>query len=400
MISREELPSYSTERFFMLSEFHLTAHSIKYISQIQDVDEKRTPPEAVDTSATPSVEVLPHESTTDSFPPYLLFYVLWGPDMTTSVTDFTDEIITKAVEQLQSHHVEIALSDENKKRTRDVPKSPSKTSLNESDAQDTSREQESVSENASLDSEDSGKTRLYLVVDRIVPYHSKTNTKTKAKQDDSNTKIDKDEAEARKKEEREIQQRQFEVEVDLAERLARHIASHPKLRSLFHGITVGVANHKRAAPGLEACMDVVNLGAADRRKFGRDTRSHVGIVTMSDEDLLGLDEEGEADAAQDILQTRISMEWNGRGNLQSFAFRAHAMWRHDFGLPPQPSDDYALTPNKRRIPRRASQQGELKAFGFIPLDLLLNIGAFLLMAYYVWKGVVGENGMAADENEL
>ena len=176
----------------------------------------------------------------------------------------------------------------------------------------------------------------------------------------------------------------------LAERLARHIASHPQLRSLFEGITVGVANHKRAAPGLDACLDVINLGAHDRRKIGRDTRSHVGLMALSADDLLGLDEGGETDAAQNVLQTRISTEWNGKGNLKSFGYRAHSMWRKEFGLPQQPSD-IPLSENKRRIPRRMGRfEEEFGRLDSFPLDLLINIGAFLLIAYYVWKGVVGD----------
>lgn len=369
----------------MLSEFHLTAHSLRFISEMQDSDEAT--PETVDTSKASaySIEDLPNNNNssgsgenTDSFPPFLLLYVLWRPDMTTSVTNFTTEVILSAVEKMQSHHVNIALSDEDKKRSRDnLPKSSSRMSLSEAANDPQQQEHDSVT-GSSFDSADLDKTQLYLVVERTIPYRNQTGHDT-----DNNENIET----ITKEEEAEKQRRQFEVEVGLAERLTRHIASHPQLRSIFQGITVGISNHKRAAPGLDACLDVVNMGSPDRRKIGRDIRSHVGLMALTSDDLLGLDEDGETDAAQDILQTRISTEWNGQGNLKSFAYRAHATWRKGIGLPPQPSD-FPLTESKRRVPRRLRRLEQ--KFDSYPFDLLLNIGAFFMIAYYVWRGFIND----------
>ena len=339
--------------------------------------------------------------------------------MTTSVTNFTSDVILKAVERMQAHHMDIASSDEDKKRSRDsiMQKSPSRVSLtgdnetsvgpeaaaaasttttttttgqphsqefNTSSGREADRDSVTISSSASAEN---GKTRLYLVVERTVPFQKENNSNSDDKTNDNCSSSNSDDA-ACVNEKKEKQRRLFDVEVALAERLARHIASHPQLRSVFEGITVGVANHKRAAPALDACLNVINVGAKDRRKVHRDAKSQIGIISWSSDDLLGLDEEGETDAAQDILQTRISTEWNGKGNLESFGYRAHAMWRKEYGLLPQPSD-IPLSENKRRIPRRIRRLEE--DFESFPLDLLLNLGAFILIAYYIWKGLVDDD---------
>lgn len=402
MISREELPSYSTERFFMLSEFEMNAHSIRFVSELYDCND--ITPETVETCETSSAaaaatpERFPPENV-DSFPPYVILYILWRPDMTTSVTNFIEDVIVKSVDRIQSH-VEIVLSGEDKKRTSVVRQqslgyeSPSTTT----EAEAMAREHDSVA-SSSTGSADSGKIRLYLVVERTIPYREFGSSDTTNKNIDNNTasttagsQYDQNPTNQQEKDElRRKQQRYFNVDVSLAERLARHVASHPRLRSLFQGITIGVANHKRAAPALDACMGVVTVGSKDRRQVaGRDARSSVGLISISSEDLLGLDEEGETDGAQNILQTRIHTEWNGRGNLKTFAHRAHSVWRKEHGLSPQHAE-YPFKGNKRRTGRRLNrldeELGELDSF---PLDLILNLGAFLLILYYVWRGIMGD----------
>lgn len=365
MISREELPSFSTERFFMLSEFHLNSHSIRFVADLHDSDEST--PETVDTSTAGSMmEEFQNEN--ESFPPYLIFYVLWRPDMSTDASAFITNNLLPAVRVIQSH-VDIALSDDEKKKK--LPNSPSSGRLCDAEIEASpSRELDSLT--GSLSSSENGKTRLYLVVERNCPF------RREARAGDTNT--------TEPTQESEVRASQFEAETKLAEKLAKHVASHEELRFLLQGITIGIANHKRAAPGLDGCLDVVNFGARDRRTIGRDVRSHVGLISMVPEDLLGLDEQGETDGVQNVLQTRISTEWNGKGNLKSFGYRAHAMWRRDSGLPPQ-SAEFPLKEGKRRLSgtrRMGRLDEELESF---PLDLILNIGAFLLIAYYVWQGL-------------
>ena len=74
------------------------------------------------------------------------------------------------------------------------------------------------------------------------------------------------------------------------------------------GVTVGYANHVRAAPGLEACLDAIMLGTKDRRRFGSENsqnnshKSCVGLVCHSLQHLVEYDAETETDAVQGVYQ--------------------------------------------------------------------------------------------------
>lgn len=112
----------------------------------------------------------------------------------------------------------------------------------------------------------------------------------------------------------------------------------------MEGISVGVTDKVRAAPGLsEAVLSIVTYGSRDRRKFSRRCtgqiqesvqKSVVTVVTLSEDDFLGLDPERETDAVQGIDQSIAHAEWNGLGDYELFSKRAHAEWRKklDFDL--------------------------------------------------------------------
>jgi hypothetical protein len=147
------------------------------------------------------------------------------------------------------------------------------------------------------------------------------------------------------------------------------------------GATVGLADHPRAAPGLESCLQAIAVGARDRRRrFGgsstdnsehhthvekRRRKSCVGIVCHSLQDLVGYDEETETDAVQGVMQslTHVSLAATTndatnrippspispssssstssyRPPIVDFAHKAHRHWRvHMGGLPPDPTSE-------------------------------------------------------------
>jgi hypothetical protein len=244
IVSTEPLPSYSSERFWLLSEIEMKAHPICFVCQ-----------------ENPSV------------PAFGILYLLWKPDV--NATTFADIVLENVVK------LERLIGPQ---------------------------------EEAKIEQDHS----LYIVVDRVNP-----------------TTVD---------------SHQEEEEL-LAYDLAKHVASHPKLREACEGITIGVSNHERAAPGLAACVDAVALGSKDRRHHSGESKSLVGIVTDDRSSILGLDPT-EADAVQGVQQKRITAEWNGRGNLKSFAWRAHSSWCRLNGLPP--AQEYY---ERRKIPRRLSNGG-------------------------------------------
>ena len=179
-------------------------------------------------------------------------------------------------------------------------------------------------------------------------------------------------------------------EVRLAEQLARAVSASPALRGSVDGITVGVSSDpSHSAPGLEACAEAVERGARERRlaarwsslarsppppsssstsfssssssRGGRDDdddggyarrrarasdrlreaspeRSPLAIVAVRPEDLECLadhhhhhhhhhGETSDGIGGTRTLKCRVSTEWNGRGEYNSFADRAMGDWR-------------------------------------------------------------------------
>jgi hypothetical protein len=230
------------------------------------------------------------------------------------------------------------------------------------------------------DSSDSRpKASLYIVVDRLMPVDS-----------DQDEHDEMEESENAHSDTNSARQSHVHQE-ELAERLARTVASHPLLRTVTQGITVGVSNHVRAAPGLEACVQAITVGATDRRRLGHQSlprtasitsgpvlpspvatappqfatldskKSLLGLVAVTPSDLLGLQDATVTDAAQGVVQSKITAEWNGCGDLHSFAARVHSQWRNVHGLPPEPSRTAATIAAKRKVPRRIRRDNRLPA---------------------------------------
>jgi hypothetical protein len=161
----------------------------------------------------------------------------------------------------------------------------------------------------------------------------------------------------------------WDDECDRMEKFVRLIASHPDIRPWCEGITLGLSNHERAAPGLEACLGSVSKYAADRRRHAAaaattasspilpnqpDARSHLTLVAVRPEDCLGLADAQVTDAAQGILQQRWMAEWSGHGNIWTFAARGQNQWLQARGLPLMSLDrlDARHLPFRRKMPRR------------------------------------------------
>ena len=191
----------------------------------------------------------------------------------------------------------------------------------------------------------------------------------------------------------EQEQHHHKIEIQTAEKLARAVASSTFLRNRIDGISIGITSDtRRAAPGLEACMDAVTRGAKERRCAVRDRlvrkqktkktnkntssnkrsskdddddttkkkssddrrtqslerlrekspeRSPVAIVAMHPDDLESIDHHHHhhhdhshhsSSEPNDILQCRVSTEWNGMGQYNSFTDRAMISWRRAWCL--------------------------------------------------------------------
>lgn len=292
ILSTQELSHYSTERYYMLSEIEEHGDSTQFLCDFDD------------DSATQETEELSvdsfgaHKETHPPFrlPAFAMLYFLWRPEMMTDAQHFAESVILPTVQKLQEH-VQINNSADELKHSSGIfaplPKLTIETDLDKLRREKGLKPTPEVSDNDDLE-----KTiRLYVVVDRL--QHS----------DDVDDMSD-----------------FFQRQAALAEQLTRQIASNEILRTSCEGVTVGISNNTRSAPGLEACMNAIMFGAKNRRQHATGSKSMVGILAAEPGDLLGVEPEDEPEAAQGVWQRRICAEWAGQGNLQSFSKRAHRAW--------------------------------------------------------------------------
>jgi hypothetical protein len=292
-----QLPSYSTERFYMLSEIEVKAHSTLFLCDLTDDCDQTQ--DTVETSSN-----LSQEDPETQFPPFCILYILWRPNMVSSVRAFTEGVIQDYIQKL-----------------KDASKN----------------------------------TRIYLVIDTLVP-GGPTN-------DDDDD--DDDEASA---------ERRYRAQLHVAETLARHVAQ--TMRTDMEGITVGVANHLRAAPGLEVVMEATAVGSKTRRHHDTSSKSLVGLMCSHPDELLGL-ASTETDAAQGVLQCITCAEWGGYGDLRSFANRAHAQWCDTNGV-------LEMQPTKKRASRRYRAALENTGIMDDPLFSFVFIVSLAWVYFYGW----------------
>lgn len=424
ILSKESLPSYSSERFFLLAEIEVHAQPITFLCESGNSTEENSTQATEETEEDEGTATSPPSkthsdassperglgSTTISqhehlyLPPCILLYLLWRPEMTPDPSFFAETYILDAVMRIKEsvdlessssqrndqHHesaprfsgslgsgriVDTAVGDEvrggctsdininvqNATIHLDQASTPTGKHISFAHSISSSPTSASVPHRSHADASSTPtKASLYLVVDRVRPTLSSSETSHPS----SGEVV------------QQHQKQQEEEEEDLAERLARAVASHPVLRQCTEGITVGLSNHVRAAPGLEACVQAVHWGSQDRRRHHHATtvatanqfhhqssstntvstttidpeKSLLGIVSWTQEDMLGLQKTGVTDAAEGVLQSKVTVEWNRQGDLHSFAKRAHDQWKRQHGIDTSRiTDGFAL---KRKVPRR------------------------------------------------
>jgi hypothetical protein len=383
ILNTETLPTYSCERFYMLSEIEMNAPPVVFLSNLEQPEDEEEDAATVDTETDErTATTAPATSAALSstlFPPCLILYILWRPTAEPDADSFVAQTLQTQVKRLQQHvdfcsfeevasrillrdtttttaaatatsrataKVEAATQSETKQDDQE-PKEV------DDDARRTTTNGNTADDDVNANSNNKPKCSVYIVVDRICPGRCTTTTSTEG--------TDK-----------------------VSEQLARAVATHETLRAIVQGITVGVSNHVRAAPGLEACHDAVSLGAKDRRQvLVPIAKSFLGLVADSPDDLLGLADSNECDAVQGVQQFKISAEYNGRGNLQSFAARAHGVWRQRHGLPPPPLSTIRRTPRRIRRTASAAAAAAMTARNSREMEFLIydSIAVLLLILY-------------------
>jgi|AntRauTorckE5430_2_1112549.scaffolds.fasta_scaffold03212_3 hypothetical protein len=304
VINTDNLPNYSTERYYMLSEIQLKSHSMVFLRDlfpIQGEDDTQDLSTASSLGSSNSNENGSDNTTeehTDAeteedqqhddasgalqqkrklLPPCVMLYLLWRPDSQFDTPEsYAKNVVKPAIDQILQLH-----------------------------------------KSSSEFSEEHSTSAIYVVVDRIAVINQSPHLEALRKD-----------------------------QIEVSEKLVRIVATDADLclRNIIQGISVGLSNDFRAAPGLETCMDAILVGDGERRHFPRKSkkemsiirngreldsgRSCIGIVTEYPEDLTGLDLSGETDAVQNLhLHARSTGNWSGKGNILNFAARAQKTWR-------------------------------------------------------------------------
>eukprot|EP00557_Chaetoceros_sp_GSL56_P014177 CAMPEP_0176483722 /NCGR_PEP_ID=MMETSP0200_2-20121128/4070_1 /TAXON_ID=947934 /ORGANISM="Chaetoceros sp., Strain GSL56" /LENGTH=469 /DNA_ID=CAMNT_0017880143 /DNA_START=218 /DNA_END=1624 /DNA_ORIENTATION=- len=384
VIHTNDLPNYSTERYYMLSEIQLKAHSTIFLrdlfplrgdgqgddddydnddhthdlslnsSSLESVTDENNAKDTIKMSNRHHVDASEEKdnrhnnaSSHDDFdippqglPNYILLYLLWRPDcIHTTPEAYAKQVVKIAVDQI------FQLYNKNQKND-DCDKN-------------------------SCDSD----PFIYLVIDRLV-------------YNDGCASAPHDIASCR------------ESEIAISEQLIRTIAtdSDINLRSIIQGVTVGLSDDFRAAPGLETCMDSILVGDAERRHYGLDSlskkkshdltivrnrreldpsRSCIGIVTEYPDDLLGIGPLDETDAAQNLsLHARSTGNWSGKGSHLNFAARAQQHWRklwnyecweihHEFALK-SIGNEYSILRKRKKKRQEDKNEEESSMMHYLP----------------------------------
>jgi len=354
----EELPNYSAERYYCISELQLKAHSISFLSEWDAGENYNTDHQTTDGShATMELSLSSGDASTDivvveerikdgdeqidnsrlgstdnnsggqiaendgiqrqeqqtrhlhdsklNLPPCVILYLLWRYD---SPHFESPELFAK-------HYIRTCVQ-----RIRDAYE----TIEGSMNADGTTREARVKGE------ERSEAPHIYIMIDRVCSGDS-LNKDSQDQIVDYNNK-----------------------QIALTKELLQIVATSQtmKLRSIVEGITVGISTSVRAAPGLEQCMNAIMVGDSERRSMiERDARgratanstkfftggkwtmddpqaSCIAIIADHPDDLLGLDPTMEADSVQGMqLHLRMYSEWCRGGNVLNFAARSQKLWR-------------------------------------------------------------------------
>ena len=335
-------------------------------------------------------------------PLFFILYILWKPTMTTDPQLFIQDTILAAITQIQQQYgvditqsrkiIQNLLSQRNNHHSASV--------LSDSNEMTPPSQQQQHRPSASV----------YIVVDRVVPrINSSRETATP-----TTTTVEDEHGETLLQPPTENDDNQDE-QYRLVESVGRAVASHARLRDVIDGITIGLSDHVRAAPGLECGIDAITkIGHIDRRryKFNPNTtnvnnnsntssnnsnnngvnvktsrsspvavsnghannhselesaakKSLLSVVAMSKDDLIGLQDITNTDAADSVQQSTVTAEWFGQGDIYMFASRAHFVWKQRYNV--RTDSDHAMNGNsgtvlptsdpffrKRKLPRRIS----------------------------------------------
>ena len=419
MINTTRLATYSTERYYMLSELEQNASSVEFVcdhggpqQHMMSLPAQREEEEKASHHAQS-----PSPTRASSLPPYVLLYLLWRPNTYPSPRSFVEGPVLDNVRRI----LELGGDEEHVSKLFDggagagsstnsspstSPTTPSRPMFSFGDdfnmnSVSAASGRASFGRRASYKDNSTGKTvtvdartKIYVCIDRISPPPSAAaegglglglglGLDSTGGISEDNTPEHNDIHSLRSADEQARRQRQHAVETQIAEAVAKTISTHPVLRGVVEGVSVGTTAEVRAAPALEVCLKAITHGSGERRRQGRalqrrqmtdivrghngngnhfqidPMRSPICLMVPDPDDLVGLDPEEDADAVKGAIQSITVAEWNGNGDAVCFASRAMEGWRNRHGLENEaapPGSPSRMTSARKRARQRLSKR--------------------------------------------
>jgi hypothetical protein len=369
---------YSVERYYMLSE--IEQHAIRPI-YLNDYDNN-------DNNNNDNDNNSGDDNDNGDLPPYIILYLLWDYCNCNATTTTTSESASQSASapapQSQSQHPLLSTAE-------------SYCDIIVRNAID--KLEKLLLVTAATSTAATSTPNVYIVIDMLIPSWSPEEKEVAAETLGTDTNNNPEQWYITIAEE--LARNTLLLVVNNNERQERQKKQKKQAVIKISGVTVGIVNHSRAAPGLESCLDAIMIGSKDRRRrllhmndgssgsgsgssssgsssnsngindnlktnnANTNNKSCIGIVCNCLEDLIGFDEEGETDAVQNVFQSRSVATMMIKPQTEShdehdepiieFAKCAHRYWRvHIAGLSAdEPTTVEEEIENKRNDPNTA-----------------------------------------------
>lgn len=435
MINTTRLATYSTERYYMLSELEHNASSLEFVcdlpSTLSDNHVSSQLQEAKKTDSPSRESAVSRSRSQPRLPPHVMLYLLWRPNTYPSPRAFVEGPVMDNVKRiLELGGDDVATLFEAAALASSPGPSPSSSPLSPQFGDGITNgggngavgQRTSFGGHVSLRADSARavmvdtRTKIYLCVERLSPPPSSRDATAGdallpnieiSEMDDENETDDNVRASAEEAsvDDEARRLRQHAVETQIAEAVAKTVSTHPILRGIVEGVSVGTTAEVRAAPGLEVCLKAVTHGTGERRRQARvlqrrklrlsadednvyqkdPMRSPVCLVAPHPDDLVGLDPEAEADAAQGVIQSITVAEWNGNGDGVCFASRGMESWRKANGLESEVSNT-ALAAGSIKSSRKKSRASRSSSYNDDAEDIAQTmVVAFMIaVAAFLW----------------
>ncbi|KAL7483492.1 hypothetical protein ACHAW6_009137 [Cyclotella cf. meneghiniana] len=402
VLTVNKLPSYNADRLYITSE--LLEHSSLHI--LNEINSSQT-----------------------CVSPFIILYLLWDVDSHPTPRTFADGILSESVAQCLIQGGETIEMDE----LHHARSNPRLSHYSPRRQHDVSCESNGLESSPFDENEKIEQTiRIYVVVDKLassaqnciagigelpkLPDLSCTSYERDQMQgtrdevssnEDHNTKT----TECNKLNMEQTLLNHHNHEIKAAEALARAVASSRFLRNRIDGISIGITSDSRAAPGLEACMDAVARSCPERRGVANRISKQSLLATMGVEDPLrglrsrppyrspisivvckpeDLDGGGEAHLHHHhhehiphlLLQCRVTAEWNGNGDYNTFSDRTMQEWRRVWSESSE-GGRYGLL--NSRVPRFSRKTDDEEELLDEPVSTLMVLVFLIGVVWYVWK---------------